>query len=838
MEIQEIKSSLDIVEVANQLGIAVGKDGKALCPFHNDTSPSLQFSKQKQICTCFSSKCDAGSMDMISLTEKYLNVTTHEALKYLTKLVGGERSKKQLNSLVKPDYAKDFEQMKSSFLSSRTARSYAEGRGLSKQLLQLGYNAFKSSKFSYLRGCLTFGLRDEKGKVVSLYGRSVRSNDRSKHYYTPDRKGLYPSYPRSKSSKLILTESVIDAASLLSNLEITKDYEVLALYGTNGLTEEHIKAISQLNQLTEIIFFFDGDEAGEAAVAKYKEELHTQFPSLSLGRVLTPEGADVNSLAVKEPASLLELIQKRESMATPAFSFSTEQTEEELISQELSLDTSNPHNIVFLTNTARYSIRGGIKKDLDSLKVTLVIAHLVSKLKSRNRLDLYEDRLTRKVCREAAEKLNLRADLLEQEVNLLTDLLDDYREAQQEPAAVKQEISIPSSSKQECLELLKSENLLDKINELIGESGVVGEEHNRIFLFCIASSYKMPETLHALIQGSSGSGKTHLLASILNMMPPEDVISLTRVTESSFYNYGEYDLQNKIIGLEDFDGLEEKAELAFRELQSKGLISSSTSMKDEETGKISAQVKYVYGPIASLSATTKGEIYEDNMSRCFLVAVDESQEQTLRIIKHQNRVSAGHVDKSRSEQIKLFLQNCIRLLQPYEVINPYADKIDLPKEAHKIRRLNSLFQCYVRQITLLNQYQRNKDAKGRLITAKEDIREAIKIMFESIILKVDELDGSLRSFYERLKEYIKKKAAAAAGESYEFSQREVRQEFRISKSQLQRYINQLLELEYVQKTYVSARNTYHYKIAFWDNMKALRARISKELNDQLEKLSY
>jgi len=254
-------------------------------------------------------------------------------------------------------------------------------------------------------------------------------------------------------------------------------------------------------------------------------------------------------------------------------------------------------------------------------------------------------------------------------------------------------------------------------------------------------------------------------------------------------------------------------------------------MKDEQTGKISAQVKYVYGPIASLSATTKGEIYEDNMSRCFLVAVDESQAQTLRIIKHQNRASAGYVDKIKSEKIKVFLQNCIRLLKPYEVINPYAAQIDLPQEAHKIRRLNNLFQCYVRQITLLNQYQREKDEKGRLITAKEDIKEAIDIMFESIILKVDELDGSLRSFYERLKAYIQQK-----GKEYEFIQRELRQRLKVSKTQLHRYVHQLLELEYLQRVGFGSHGAVRYKIIYWDDNAVLRARIRKELASQLNKL--
>jgi hypothetical protein len=49
MEILEIKQQLEITEVAGQLGIEIGKGEKALCPFHNDKTPSLQFSKEKQI---------------------------------------------------------------------------------------------------------------------------------------------------------------------------------------------------------------------------------------------------------------------------------------------------------------------------------------------------------------------------------------------------------------------------------------------------------------------------------------------------------------------------------------------------------------------------------------------------------------------------------------------------------------------------------------------------------------------------------------------------------------------------------------------------------------------
>jgi hypothetical protein len=51
------------------------------------------------------------------------------------------------------------------------------------------------------------------------------------------------------------------------------------------------------------------------------------------------------------------------------------------------------------------------------------------------------------------------------------------------------------------------------------------------------------------------------------LYPHEDRKHFTRVTEGSFYNYGTKDLKNKLICLEDLDGMREEAYLAFRELQ-------------------------------------------------------------------------------------------------------------------------------------------------------------------------------------------------------------------------------------------------------------------------------
>ncbi|MES2733639.1 MAG: hypothetical protein V4714_17980, partial [Bacteroidota bacterium] len=180
--------------------------------------------------------------------------------------------------------------------------------------------------------------------------------------------------------------------------------------------------------------------------------------------------------------------------------------------------------------------------------------------------------------------------------------------------------------------------------------------------------------------------------------------------------------------------------------------------------------------------------------------------------------------------VKRFIQRFVRELQPYQVRNPYANQIHLPEEAHKIRRLNDLFQSFVKMITVLNQYQRKKDEKGRLVTEIADLETAVGIMFESIVLKVDELDGSLRQFYESLKSFIEKK-----GKGYTFTRFEVREATGLGKTQQHQYINQLMALEYVQQ-FGFANRGFTYKIVHWDNYTALRARIRTHLQSQLDQL--
>lgn len=873
MEISEIKAKLTLKEVLSHYGLKPDKHLRLNCPFHDDKTPSLQVYYKTHTAYCFSSNCPTHgkSMDVIDFILHKEKCTKREAILKAKELING--TSEPIQQLTRAAIlTKMFTYFKNAIHNSKPAREYLESRNLDHTKIEVGYNSGQfhhgARKDKYLiESCvkvgllldkgltgrtgekaykpfgkwgIVFALKNRNGQTVGLYFRNIQPTDgRSRHFYLKDRQGLYPRYPKPTTSKLILTEAIIDAATLIQQEQITKEYEILSLYGTNGLTDEHLAAIKNLKDLQEIVFWFDGDEAGQAAAEKYKSILQAEIPGVKLSRVLTPDNEDVNSLLDGHSSEiltgLLENRQALEASQAETFSFSnekptesTERKKPEKPQQKQELDTTNPSNLIYKGQAAAYQVKGFKITQLDSLKVSLQI--LRNGHDFRARVELYDYKQTGTASQKASKILDVESELIEKDLSRLTTLLEQYREEYQDDNPEQQEIKVPEATQPQCLELLKAKDYFQKLNELIGKTGVIGEEMSRLLLYVIASTYKTADTLHALVQGSSGSGKTHLITKVAELMPPEHTIPLTRVTESSFYNYGENELKNKLLIMEDLDGLKEEAFLAFRELQSRGELNSSTSVKNEQ-GNIQAARKRVCGPIASLSATTKGEIYEDNMSRSLVIAVDESKEQTAKVIDYQNQRASGNIDTSQERKTIEFLQHCMRLIRPYEVVNPFANKVQLPEEAQKIRRLNQLYQSFVKQITILHQYQRKRDKQGRLITEKADLKNACKILFDCIVLKVDELDGSLRDYFEKLKAYVEPK-----GKDYEFTRMEIRHALKVSKTRQHVYMQELQDFEYVRQVNGYVNKGFKYQIGYWDSLEALRAKIQDHLDKQLERI--
>ena len=101
------------------------------------------------------------------------------------------------------------------------------------------------------------------------------------------------------------------------------------------------------------------------------------------------------------------------------------------------------------------------------------------------------------------------------------------------------------------------------------------------------------------------------------------------------------------------------------------------------------------------------------------------------------------------------------------------------------------------------------------------------------MLKMDELDGSLRQFFERLKDYIKTKN----NDKYSFTQREIRTALNVSKTHLFRFITELKQMEYLQENQYNGNQGNTYQIRYWDDYKKVKEEVKEFMQNQINQLA-
>lgn len=907
MEIQEIKQRLSIQTVLKHYGLQPDRNNMLKCPFHPDDKPSLKIYPNTNTFNCFGCGKSGDQIEFCTLKEG----SKHKGLLKATELTGEitpiNNKPKQQKSQAKENHTEILTKIFESFCNglnhpvSVKPKEYLKGRNLKYELLEIGYNSGQfhhRGKLSeadqkacinagllipysspvpnatgntykvFAKDCIIFPLKDKQNQIVSIYGRSTTNNNQSKHYYLKDRCGLYPGYPKPATTKLILTEAIIDAATLLLMPEITTEYSVLACYGTNGLTEEHKQAIKELENLQEIIFFFDGDKAGNEAIEKYQKELsELMLPRkagqarIKLSSIETPEGEDINSLSLAYDTEIFTHLLEHRKPSRPSVRdepfLLTEKTEtkqresqsqplpEEVqprqnLPQQGKLNTRNPDFITYTTEELQIIILGGINlQQIDRLRITVKISRTDTNdpLHSiRHTIDLYHSDYLEKFIGKASEQLETGTNVLKRAIAELTEQIESYRlskiESQKEQKPQARQLSEQRYRK--ALNYLKAPKLMERTNNDIGRTGMIGEENNRLLMYLVFTSRLREQPLHIISLGASGTGKTYLQEKVSELIPEQEKLEITILSENAFYYFDRKELKHKLVLIEDMDGAENVL-YPLRELQSKKKISKTIPIKDSK-GNMKTITLKVEGPISLAGTTTKERLYEDNANRSLLVYLDNTQQHKEQIMEYQRRLSAGKVNDKEENELKEFFKDMQTILKPIKVRNPYAELLKLPEYVFKPLRTNAHYLAVIETITFYHQYQREIKidritGEHFIETTLEDIEWANKLLKEVLLAKADELNQAERSFFESLKKWL------AANKKTSFYAKEIREAFRMHPSKIKRYLYSLSTYNFIKITGGNRFKTgFEYEVIATDEYTSLENAVNTVLDKVLEEI--
>ena len=308
--INEIRSKVDIVDViSSYLPLTQkGKNFFGVCPFHDDTNPSMSVSREKQIYRCFS--CGA-SGNVFGFIMDYEHISFKEALKLLADKTGVEIKGLKIDN--RPDKNSKFydiyeltnkyfqNNMQTNY--SKNAKTYLNGRQITEEMIKeygIGLSLDKTNDLvtllqkkgydlntlnqiglaSYDKDLyvnrIMFPLKDLNGRIVGFSGRRYDGKKEEKYVNTKQtpifHKGnlLYNYFDSKefirKKNQVIVMEGFM-AVIRASTVGVKN---AVALMGT-AMTKEQAELIKRLSR--NVILMFDGDDAGIKATLTNGEEL-------------------------------------------------------------------------------------------------------------------------------------------------------------------------------------------------------------------------------------------------------------------------------------------------------------------------------------------------------------------------------------------------------------------------------------------------------------------------------------------------------------------------------------------------------------------------------------
>ena len=305
-----IRSKVDIVDIIGERIplVAKGKNFFGVCPFHDDTNPSMSVSREKQIYTCFS--CHATG-NVFTFLMNYEHMDFKEVLKYLGNRVGVNTGNIKVSNKTNK-YTKLYEayslavkyfqnnlnstygQVAKEYLINRkidenTIKEFEIGLSLESKddltnllqkkeydLVTLNRIGLSSDNHDVYNDRIMFPLYDINGRCVAFSGRIYKNVDQNKYLNTKEteifKKGelLYHYHIAKEECRIKKSVIIMEGFMDVIRASTVGVKNTVALMGT-ALTKEQINLIKRLSN--NIILCLDGDDPGQHATLSIGEAL-------------------------------------------------------------------------------------------------------------------------------------------------------------------------------------------------------------------------------------------------------------------------------------------------------------------------------------------------------------------------------------------------------------------------------------------------------------------------------------------------------------------------------------------------------------------------------------
>ncbi|WFQ93538.1 DNA primase [Mycoplasma feriruminatoris] len=350
-KINEVISKASIVDIISSYLhlIKKGRNYLAVCPFHNDSNPSLTVSPEKKIYTCFSCKA---SGNVINFVKEYEHVDFLTALKTVCEKsnidleelkdfshpIKDKESEmifelnSQANDIFKTTLFSNLGQEALKYLKSRNIDieeikkfeiGFASDKtNLVQKLLDKSYSSLDIEKANlgiitdtytkdYFSNRIIFPIKDENNRVIGFSGRSFTKDNDPKYLNTKENKVFKKSHLAYNISsalkisrtlkKIIVLEGFMDVISL-SRIDINN---TIALMGTS-LSNYHINLFKKNN--LDVLLFLDGDDPGIQANIKIAHQLLKE--KINVLVIDNQTKYDPDELVNNQPEYLKQIIDK------------------------------------------------------------------------------------------------------------------------------------------------------------------------------------------------------------------------------------------------------------------------------------------------------------------------------------------------------------------------------------------------------------------------------------------------------------------------------------------------------------------------------------------------